>query len=222
VTHGIDRRGAPSGSRLYLVAPARLAAGWLADLVAELADAGVGLVQLREKDKEAGEVMRLGAPVAAACAAAGVGFIVNDRPDVALGLGADGVHLGQDDVPTWVARGILGDAVVGRSTHSKAQLDAELRSETRPDYVAVGPIYATPTKPGRPAVGLDLVRHAARVATLPWFAIGGIDATTLPEVAAAGARRVVVVRAITEARRPASAARALREILDAARAKPAG
>jgi thiamine-phosphate pyrophosphorylase len=203
-------------ARLYLVAPARLAAGRLAELVDELAAAGVDLIQLREKDADAAELLRVGEPVVAACRAAGIPFVVNDRPDVALALGADGVHLGQDDVPPWVARRVMPRGLVGRSTHSAEQIDAEVRAREPPDYIAVGPVHRTPTKPGRPAVGLELVRHAAATVTsVPWFAIGGIDHGTLPNVVEAGARRVVVVRAITEARDPAAAARSLRAVLDA-------
>jgi thiamine-phosphate pyrophosphorylase len=203
-------------ARLYLVAPARLRAGALAELVGELADAGVDLVQLREKEAEALEVMRAGEGILAACRAAAIPFVVNDRPDVALALGADGVHLGQGDVPVWVARRVLGDVFVGRSTHSPAQLEAEWSASPAPDYVSVGPVHPTPTKPGRPGVGAALVRHAAAHAPLPWFAIGGIDAARLEEVLEAGARRVVVVRAITEASDPPAAAARLRAMLDAA------
>ncbi len=201
-------------ARLYLVARAQLAAGSLAGLIPGLAAAGVDLVQLREKDLEAGDLVRAGEPVAAACRRAGVPLIINDRPDVALALAADGVHLGQNDLPPTVARRILGDdAVIGRSTHSPEQIDAALRVREA-DYIAVGPVYETPTKPGRRAVGLGLVSHAAASCMLPWFAIGGVDRATLPEVLAAGARRVVVVRAITEAPDPPAAAAELRGILD--------
>ena len=197
---------------LYLVAPARLAAGDLAALVPELVDAGVGLIQLREKDMEAGDLLRLGEPIAAACANAGVPFIVNDRPDVALALGAPGVHLGVGDLPTSWARKILGDTIVGRSTHSESDIRAALQ-EQDPDYIAVGPTFETPTKQGRPAAGLDLLRFAAGYVRLPWFAIGGIDESNLPQILEAGARRIVVVRAITEAADPPAAARRLRELL---------
>ena len=203
-------------ARLYLVAPSKLPAGDLAHLVGDLADAGVDIVQLREKDMEAGDLLRAGEPVRAACADAGVPFIVNDRPDVALALEADGVHLGQNDVPVSVARRIIGDAVIGQSTHAREEIDAAVSSDERIDYIAVGPVYETPTKLGRPAVGLDLVRYAAASSELPWFAIGGINETNIEEVMDAGARRVVVVRAITEADDPPKAAARLRELLDAA------
>lgn len=205
-------RGAKEALRraqLYLVAGHQLAAGSLAELVPELAAAGVDIVQLREKEMEAGDLLRVAEPVAAACVAAGVPFIVNDRPDVAMALWADGVHLGTNDLPTRYARRILGSAIIGRSTHSIEDI-TEALTEQDPDYIAVGPVHETPTKPGRPAAGIDLVRHAGSRVNLPWFAIGGIDESNLQEVIAAGASRVVVVRAITEAGDPAEVAARLK------------
>ncbi|MFN2488197.1 MAG: thiamine phosphate synthase [Actinomycetota bacterium] len=201
-------------ARLYLVAPARLEAGWLHELVDELVDAGVDIVQLREKTLEARDVMRLAEPIVAACRASSVPFIVNDRPDVALALGADGVHVGQNDVPVAVARRVLPAGVIGLSTHSEPQVDAAASARDRSDYIAVGPVYATPTKEGRPAAGLGVVAHAARRADAPWFAIGGIDKHNLSEVLATGARRIVVVRAIARAPDPPAAAAELRALLD--------
>ena len=201
----------PTEANLYLVAPHRLAAGPLQGFVTELASAGVDLIQLREKEMEAGDILRVAEPVAAACRSAGIPFIVNDRPDVALALDADGVHVGQNDVPPSIARRIVGDRIVGWSTHAPEEVDAA-RSEDI-DYFAVGPVTETPTKPGRPAAGLDLVRHAANVATKPWFAIGGIDAGLLPRVLEAGATRIVVVRAITQAADPPAAAAELKRLL---------
>ena len=198
--------------RLYLVAPARLAAGSLKGLVADLAGAGVDLIQLREKDMEAGDVLRNAEPVLAACKAAGVDFLVNDRPDIARVLGA-GVHVGQNDLSPGVARELVGGGVVGLSTHAPDEIDRALTDEAI-DYFAVGPVFATPTKPGRPAAGLELVRYAARQETsIPWFAIGGIDATNLDEVLAAGATRIVVVRAVTEAKDPVAVAADLKQRL---------
>ena len=203
--------------RLYLVAPARIKAGVLADLVPELAGAGVDLVQLREKDMEAGDLLRWGEPLLAACRAAGVPLIVNDRPDVALALGADGVHLGQNDLPALFGRQILGrEAIVGRSTHAVEEIDAELASAARLDYIAVGPVEPTPTKPGRPGTGLDLVRYAASKVRLPWFVTGGMNRETLPAALEEGATRIVVVRAIAEADDPVKAAAELRRMLDTA------
>lgn len=203
-------------ARLYLVAGAELAAGPLVELVPELAGAGVDVVQLREKEMEAGPMLRAAQGLAMACRSVGVPFFVNDRPDVARLAGAAGVHLGQDDLPAPAARTVAPGALVGWSTHSEAQIDDVLAWETPPDYIAVGPVFETPTKPGRPAVGVELLRYAAKTvpAELPWFAIGGIDAANLPEVVEAGARRIVVVRAIAAAPDPGEAAARLRDTLD--------
>ncbi|MDQ3661266.1 MAG: thiamine phosphate synthase [Actinomycetota bacterium] len=180
----------------------------------ELAGAGVDLVQLREKDLEASAVMRVGEPVAAACRDAGVPFVINDRPDIALALGADGVHLGQNDLPVEVARRVCPKAFVGLSTHRPEEIDEAGAADV--DYFAVGPVEATPTKPGRPAAGLELVRYASETAGPPWFAIGGINAGNLDAVLEAGARRIVVVRAVTESSDPPAAAARLRSMLDRA------
>jgi thiamine-phosphate pyrophosphorylase len=202
-------------ARLYLVAPARIQAGDLVSMVGELVGAGVDLIQLREKDMEAGDLLRVGEPLVGACRDAGVAFIVNDRPDVALALGADGVHLGQNDLPVAAARRVVGDGIVGRSSHSETEVDSEVAGGA--DYIAVGPVHPTPTKQGRPGTGLGLISHAAGVAgDLPWFAIGGIEEANLSDVLEAGARRIVVVRAITEATDPPAAAARLRALLDAA------
>ncbi len=200
-----------SSATLYLVSTHRLSAGLLHELVPELVDAGVDLIQLREKEMEAGDVIRVGGPIAAACKQAGVPFIVNDRVDVALALQADGVHVGQNDLPVSMTRSLVGRRIVGWSTHATAEVDAALDQDI--DYFAVGPVAETPTKPGRPAAGLELLHHAANVATKPWFAIGGIDLELLPAVLETGARRIVVVRAITEAADPVLAARRLKDRL---------
>lgn len=201
---------------LYLVAPARLAAGDLADLVPDLVAAGVDLLQLREKELEAGDVLRLGEPLLEACHAAGIPFVVNDRPDVALTLGADGVHVGQNDLPPRATRRIVGDRIVGLSTHTPTEVDATVALAELLDYVAVGPVNETPTKPGRPGTGIALVEHAARTLRLPWFVTGGMAEDTLEPVLVAGARRIVVVRAITEASDPPAVAARLKELLLAA------
>jgi thiamine-phosphate pyrophosphorylase len=182
--------------------------------VPDLAAAGVDLVQLREKEMEAGDILRAGAPLRDACREAGVAFIINDRPDVALALDADGVHLGQNDLPVQIGRRIVGDAIVGVSTHSEAEIDRASASSQQIDYIAVGPVQETPTKPGRAGTGLELVRYAARVVQVPWFVTGNMNAKTLPDAIKAGARRAVVVRAITEASDPVAAAAQLSEILD--------
>jgi len=201
-------------ARLYLVARSSIGRRSLAELVPELAAAGVDIVQLREKEMEAGDILRAGAPVRDACGEAGVPFIVNDRPDVALALEADGVHLGQNDLPVEIGRRIVGEAIVGVSTHSESEIDSASDSSQRIDYVAVGPVQSTPTKPGRPGTGLDLVRYAARVVPVPWFVTGNMNPATLPDAMEAGARRAVVVRGIAEAPDPVSAAAEIRAILD--------
>ena len=198
------------GPSLYLVAGAQLQAGPLADLVPELVAAGVDMIQLREKEMPLDEVKRAAEPVLAACRASGVPFILNDYPDIAAELGADGVHVGQDDMPVPAARRVAG-GIVGLSTHSRQQIVAA--DPVSPDYIAVGPVFETPTKPGRPSVGLDLLTFAAEHSGIQWFAIGGIDLTNIDQVIAAGARRVVVVRAITEAADPPAAAAALKSAL---------
>ena len=174
--------------------------------------AGVDIVQLREKDAEGGDLLRWGEAFRSAADRHGALFVVNDRPDVALASGADGVHLGQNDVPASVARRILGsDAIVGLSCHRPEDYD---RAPDEADYLTAGPVFATPTKPGRPAAGLELVKHAAESVDRPWFAIGGIDRTNVTDVVAAGATRIAVVRAVTEARDPAAAVRDLLRALE--------
>jgi thiamine-phosphate pyrophosphorylase len=190
---------------LYLVTPANPQAGDLDELLPRVLEAGVDVVQLREKDAEAGPLLRYCEIVRRRTSEFGALFVVNDRVDVAVASGADGVHLGQDDLPPGEARRQLGPApLIGLSTHSEAQFLAALAAGA--DYAAVGPVFATPTKPGRPAVGLDLVGFAADRADRPVFVIGGVDQASLPRVLEAGARRVAVVRAITESADPAAAA----------------
>jgi thiamine-phosphate pyrophosphorylase len=169
-----------ASARLYLITGARPDLG---ELLEAAVRGGVDLVQVREKE------------------------LANDRPDLAVLVGADAVHLGQDDLPVASARRF--GLPVGLSTHTTAELE---RAEA--DYIGVGPVFATPTKPGRQAVGLELVRHAAAFARTPWFAIGGIDEANVAEVVAAGASRIAVVRAITDAEDPERTARALREALE--------
>jgi thiamine-phosphate pyrophosphorylase len=195
-------------ARLYLCTGARRQTGDLAAFLDAVLGAGVDIVQLREKGLEAGEELALLEVFAAACRRHGCLLAVNDRADVALAAGADVLHLGQDDLPVPVARRILGPGpVIGRSSHSPAQADAAA-GEPAVDYFCAGPVWATPTKPGRPGTGLGLLAHVARSRPArPWFAIGGIGLDTLGEVLGAGATRVVVVRAITEAPDPAAAAR---------------
>jgi len=194
---------ASSEARLYLVTPAR------PDLRAFLEAAvrgGVDLVQLREKDLPDGELLRVLDEARAVTRRLGVPLVVNDRPDLAVLVGADFVHVGQGDLPVEAARRF--GLPVGLSTHSPEEL---ARADS--DYVGVGPVFATPTKAGRPAAGLEYVRHAAAHARVPWFAIGGIDEANVADVVAAGARRIAVVRAIGDAGDPERAARALRRAL---------
>jgi thiamine-phosphate pyrophosphorylase len=189
----------------------------------ELLDAalrgGAGLIQLREKAPRcAEELVALAAPFRRAAARHRGLFILNDEPGLVRECGADGVHVGQDDAPVAEARAQAGpEALVGLSTHSPEQIDAACSapSDARPDQISVGPVWETPTKPGRPAAGLELLHYAAAKATIPWFAIGGIDLCNIDEVVSAGARRAVVVRAIRDAADPANAARSLRDALTA-------
>jgi len=176
---------------------------------------GVDIVQLRDKTLDARPLLARAAVAAAVCRELGVPFLLNDRPDVALEAGADGVHVGQDDVPATVARRILGpDAIVGLSTHQPAELDV---SRTEPvDYISTGPVEPTPTKPGRPGTGLAYLSYAAAHATRPWFVTGGVTPTTVPAMAAAGATRFVAVRWLTEAPDPQERARALRGAIEEA------
>ena len=174
---------------------------------------GVDIVQLRDKELDARPLLGRARLAASVCADLGVPFVLNDRPDLALECGADGVHVGQDDAPPALARRILGpEAIVGFSTHASAELDAS--SAEPADYVSTGPVSPTPTKPGRPGTGLDYLRYAARTATRPWFVTGGVTPETVGAMLDAGARRFVVVRWLTESDDPRGAARALREAID--------
>ena len=201
-----DVRTRLAGARLYLCTDGRRSRGDLVPFLDAVLGAGVDIIQLREKGLEAREELGLLEAFADACRRHGRLLAVNDRADLALAAGADVLHLGQDDLPVPVARAILGpEPLIGRSSHSQAQADAAA-TEPGADYFCAGPVWTTPTKPGRPATGLRLLRHAAQSAPArPWFAIGGISLGRLDEVLAAGATRVVVVRAITEADDPAAA-----------------
>jgi thiamine-phosphate pyrophosphorylase len=214
---GVRRRARLADARLYLCTDARRDRGDLAEFLDAVLAGGVDCVQLREKGLEARDEIALCEVFAAAAERHGALWSVNDRADVASVVAPDVLHLGQDDLPVASARAILGnDVLVGRSTHDEQQVRAAAL-EPGVDYFCVGPTWPTPTKPGRPAPGLPLLRLAAEVASpRPWFAIGGIDAGNLDEVLAAGARRVVVVRALTEAADPQAAAADLRRRLTAA------
>ena len=205
-------------ARLYLCTDSRSGTGDLADFLEAVLGNGVDVVQLREKGLEARDELRLLEIFAAAAQRHGALWAVNDRADVARAAGAPILHLGQDDLPVPVARAIVGeDVLIGRSTHSPAQADAA-RAEDGVAYYCCGPTWTTPTKPGRPAAGLSLLDHAAAAQDdRPWFAIGGIESLDrLDEVIAHGARRAVVVRAITDAEDPGAAAAAFAARLRAA------
>ncbi|MFF4228283.1 thiamine phosphate synthase [Streptomyces sp. NPDC001820] len=195
-----------SDARIYLCTDARKRQGDLAGFLDAVLSSGVDIVQLRDKGMEAAEELEHLQVFAEACRRHGKLLAVNDRADVAHAIGCDVLHLGQGDLPVPAARAILGDQVlIGRSTHAESEVDAAV-AEPGVDYFCTGPCWPTPTKPGRYAPGLGLVRYAAGLESdRPWFAIGGIDAGNLDEVLDAGARRIVVVRAITEADDPAAA-----------------
>jgi thiamine-phosphate pyrophosphorylase len=196
-------------ARLYLVCDAQPDAFLHAVL-----DAGVDLVQLRMKDAADEAIVATARRFAAVCAEHDSLLILNDRPDLVAAGRADGVHLGQDDTPVAQARALVGgERLVGLSTHTPAQIDAAAGV----DYIGVGPVHETPTKPGRSAVGPELVRYAAAHARVPFFAIGGISVDNIAAVRAAGAQRVAVVRALTEAADPAQAAERLSAALSGRR-----
>ena len=206
-----DRRARLQRAALYLVCDTQPGGRALADVLRPALAGGVDIVQLR--DQTAGDERLLAAAAIARrlCDEAGALLILNDRPDLVGAAGADGCHVGQDDMGVAQARALAGpQALVGRSTHSPADIAAAGDA----DYIGVGPVHATPTKPGRAAVGLELVAHAAAHAAVPFFAIGGIDETNVGAVLGAGARRIAVVRAIAAAADPRAAAAALRATLD--------
>lgn len=224
LTHA-DRLSALSQARLYLCTDARRERGDLAEFADAALAGGVDIIQLRDKGSageqlfgplEARGELQACEILAAAARRHGALLAVNDRADIARAAGADVLHLGQDDLPLQTAREIVGPQVlIGRSTHDSTQVSAAITEPV--DYFCVGPCWPTPTKPGRPAPGPPLLKFAAeQAAGKPWFAIGGIDTDRLAEVLAAGAARVVVVRAITAAADPQAAAAALRAALTAA------
>ncbi|MGN6202687.1 MAG: thiamine phosphate synthase [Solirubrobacterales bacterium] len=196
-------------ARLYFVCEARPQTD-LESLLRAALTGGADIVQLREKELGRGEIERAAATFRRVADTFRALFVLNDDPELARACDADGVHVGQDDISAEQARELLGeDAIVGLSTHSEEQIAA---SAGRPvDYISVGPIWETPTKEGRPAVGLDLIRHAAKNAPHPFFAIGGIDTGNAGEVVEAGAQRLCVVRALRDAADPAATATELRQ-----------
>jgi thiamine-phosphate pyrophosphorylase len=197
---------------LYLCTPDRPD---LPDFVAACIVGGVDVVQLRDKSLEAKPLLERAGIVADICRQARIPFILNDRPDLALEVGADGVHVGQDDAPVNLARRILGPhAVIGLSTHSAEDLEEATGEDV--SYISAGPVEATPTKPGRPGTGLYYLRLATERSKVPVFVTGGVTPEKIPHLAAAGARHFVVVRYLTEAAHPRLAARALRDAIGVA------
>lgn len=209
---GALRRERLRTARLYFVLDARPHGEDPEKRVEAALRGGADIVQIREKTLGRREIERSAATVRRLCDTYSALFIINDDPELARAVDADGVHVGQDDVAVEEARRLLGpDAIIGLSTHSEEQIQA---SAERPvDHISVGPIWETPTKEGRPAVGLDLIRYAARQAPHPFFAIGGINLANVGEVVAAGAERLCVVRALRDADDPADVAARLRAAL---------
>ncbi len=217
---GSDRRARLAAARLYLVCDASPGGRSLPDLLHPAIAGGVDVVQLRDKQLADDELTAVANAAHALCERLGALLIVNDRPHVAREAGADGAHVGQADMAVADVRELLGpDMLIGLSTHAESEIDAarSRAADGTPlvDYIGVGPVHETPTKPGRPAVGLELVRYAAGHASVPFFAIGGLDSGNLADAVAAGATRAVVLRAIADAEDPEAAARALRELLGA-------
>jgi len=201
--------------RLYLCTPDRPD---LDDFLRSCIRGGVDIVQLRDKQLDARPLVRRAEVALGVCRESQVPFVLNDRPDLALAVGADGVHVGQDDAPPALARRILGDgAIVGFSTHAPAELDAVINNDEPVDYVSTGPVAPTPTKPGREGTGLEYLAYAARTLppSLPSFVTGGVTPDTVGAMLDAGARRFVVVRWLTEADDPEANARKLRGAIDA-------
>jgi len=216
---GSDRRARLGAAKLYLVCDANPGGRALPEVIRPAIAGGVDVVQLRDKQLGDEELVAVANAAQALCERLGALLIVNDRPLVARESGADGLHVGQDDMPVAEAREIVGpDVLIGLSTHTPGEIDAALpvAEDGMPlvDYIGVGPVHETPTKPGRPAVGTELVRYAAKHAAVPFFAIGGLDPSNLAEALDAGATRVVVLRAIAGAEDPQAAAEALHERLD--------
>jgi thiamine-phosphate pyrophosphorylase len=198
--------------RLYLCTPDR---GDLEAFVEVCIEGGVDIVQLREKQLPDEQLVERAALVQRVCAEHHVPFILNDRPDLAVAVGADGVHVGQQDAPPGVARRIMGEhAIIGLSTHAPAELATAIGAPAPVDYVSAGPVTPTPTKPGRAGTGLGYIREAVSRAPWPVWVTGGVDPTAVVDMVAAGARHFVVVRWLTEAPDPAGATRVLRRTID--------
>ncbi len=202
-------------ARLYLVCEGRPHGQDPERLLNAAMGAGVGMIELRDRELPRSAIERSGHTFRRLANTYAALFIVNDDPHLALELRADGVHVGQDDMDPAEARRIMGpDAIIGLSTHSREQIEAAAKEPI--DYISVGPIWETPTKEGRPATGLELIREAAGIAERPWFAIGGIDAGNVDEVVSSGAERICVVRSIRDAADPRAAATGLFDAVDPA------
>ena len=201
-----------SSRRLYLCTPIRQD---LTQFLADCIGGGVDIVQLRDKDHDAVDVIAAGRQAAAVCADLGVPFMMNDRPDLALEVGADGVHVGQDDAPVSLCRRILGpEAIIGLSTHASHELTEALATDAT--YLSAGPVVATPTKPGRPGTGVAYATEAIAAASVPVFVTGGVTPESIPGLVDAGVTHFVVVRGLTEASDARRAAAALRAAIDTA------
>lgn len=212
-----EQRQRLEDARLYFVCEARPGGREAGPMLREVLANGADMIQLRDKDLDDAELVEAARGFRAVADELGAVFLLNDRPDLVEACEADGAHIGQEDMHPGDARTLLPpSALLGLSTHARDQIEAahEL-GDDGPDYLSVGPVWETPTKQRRPAVGLELIDTAARIARLPWFAIGGIGPDNVGEVVAAGARRVVVVRAIRDADDPAAATRALRDAIEA-------
>jgi thiamine-phosphate pyrophosphorylase len=212
---GERRQARLRDARLYVVTDARRDRGDLEEFLTACVDGSADVLQLRDKTATEDELRAAADVFHRVCDRSGALFMLNDLPGLAVQVGADGAHVGQTDVHPDHARTVMGpDLLVGRSTHSEQQLDAVADEDV--DYFTIGPVHETPTKEGRPAVGLEPVRWAARHAVVPWFVIGGMNTETLPAAIEAGARRVVVVRCVTEATDAEGACWSLRRLLAAA------
>jgi thiamine-phosphate pyrophosphorylase len=213
----VERPARLQATRLYFVCDAHPGGSDAEPLLRAALENGAGVIQLRDRSLSDDELVAAAGRFRAVADEHDALFILNDRPDLVEACGADGVHVGQEDASPAEARATMrSGALLGLSTHSREQIAAaHALGDGGPDYISVGPVWETPTKPGRPAAGLELVETAAGIARLPWFAIGGIDPDNVGEVIAAGARRIVVVRAIRDADDPAAVARTLREAIEA-------
>lgn len=218
---GALRRQRLQWARLYFVCDARPNGRDPEALLNAAMSGGAGIIELRDRENPRNAIERSGHTFRRLANTYGALFIVNDDPHLALELRADGVHVGQDDIDPAEARRIMGPAaIIGLSTHSREQIEAAASLPV--DYISVGPIWETPTKEGRPATGLGLIREAAEAARKPWFAIGGIDTGNVDQVADAGASRICVVRAIRDAEDPRAAATTLFDAVDPAARREIG